>query len=70
MAVRDASAPEDVPAENPLAHPGITLVCLSCLLGDHPEIGRGLHIARENQVADLDDDGEWIVGDVSRLGAD
>jgi hypothetical protein len=25
------------------------------------------HIAREYGVADLDDDGEWVVSDVSRL---
>jgi hypothetical protein len=36
----------------------------ACLLGEHPEIGRGLDIAREHRVADLDDDGEWVVGDV------
>ena len=40
---------------------------LACLLEEHPEIGRGLDIAREHLVADLDDDGDWIVGDVSRL---
>lgn len=28
---------------------------------------RGLDIGREYGVADLDDDGEWVVGDLSRL---
>ena len=46
---------------------GISLVCLDCLLDDHPEIGRGLDIAREYGVADLDENDEWVVGDLSRL---
>jgi hypothetical protein len=37
------------------------------LLGDYPEIVRGPDIAREHCLADLDEDGEWIMGDVSRL---
>jgi hypothetical protein len=45
-------------------------VCLDCLIDDHPELGRGLDIAREYGVADLDDSGEWVVGDVSRLDRD
>ena len=47
---------------------GIDFVCLHCLIEDHPEIGRGLDIAREYGVADLDDGGEWVVGDLSRHG--
>ncbi len=43
---------------------------MACLLDDHPELGRGLDIAREYGVADLDELGEWIVGDVSRLERD
>jgi hypothetical protein len=43
------------------------MIHLACLLEDYPEIGRGLEIARAHRVADLDDDGEWIVGDVNRL---
>jgi hypothetical protein len=35
------------------------LVCLDCLLDD-PSLGRGLDIAREYGVADLDEDGEWV----------
>ena len=49
-------------------HPGSELVCLECLIDDHPEIGRGLDLAREYGVADLDEEtGEWVVGDLSRL---
>ena len=40
-----------------LEHPGISLVCVSCLIDDHPEIGRGLGLAREHGVADLDETG-------------
>jgi hypothetical protein len=64
----DAPNPGDV--DDPTCHPGIELVCLHCLLDDHPEIGRGLDIAREYGVADLGDDGEWAVGDLSRLEPD
>jgi hypothetical protein len=46
------------------------LVCLDCLIEDDPEIGRGLDLAREYGVADLDDEGAWVVGDLSRLSAD
>ena len=37
----------------------MSLVCLDCLIDDDPELGRGLEIAREHGVADLDDDG-WV----------
>ncbi|HXQ85228.1 MAG: hypothetical protein WCE47_12670 [Gaiella sp.] len=33
---------------------------MHCLLDEHPEIGRGLDLAREHGAADLDDDGEWV----------
>ena len=46
--------------------PRITLVCLDCLIDDHPEIGRGLEIARRFGVADVGDDGVWIVGNMGR----
>lgn len=62
----DAPDPEELPDTEGLPL-GITLVCLDCLLDDHPEIGRGLDIAREYGVADLDDQGEWVVGDLRRL---
>ena len=48
-------------------HPAISFVCLDCLIDDHPELGRGLDIAHEYGVADLDDDGVWVIGDLSRL---
>ena len=59
----DAPDPDEVQPDDPR----ISLVCLACLIDDHPELGRGLDIAREHGVADLDDDGEWVVGDLSRL---
>ena len=66
----DAPDPESVELGNPAdGFPeGVTIVCMHCLLDDHPEIGRGLDIAREYGVADLDENGEWVVGDLSRLG--
>ncbi len=63
----DAPDPGDLPDVAGELPPGISLVCLGCLLDDHPEVGRGLDIAREYGVADLGDDGEWMVGDLSRL---
>ena len=59
----DAPDPDDVQPDDPR----ITLVCLSCLIDDHPELGPALEIARAHGVADLDDGGEWVVGDLSRL---
>jgi len=59
----DAPDPHDVEPDDPR----ITLVHLSCLIDDHPELGRGLDIAREYGVADRGDDGERVVGDLSRL---
>lgn len=60
----DAPDPEEVGEEG---HPAITTVCLRCLIDDHPEIGRGLDIARRYGAADLDENGDWAVGDLSRL---
>jgi len=37
------------------------------LLEDDPGLARGLDIAFEYGVADLEEDDEWIVGDLSRL---
>lgn len=47
--------------------PRIPVVHRCCLLDDRPEIGRGLNLAREYGVADLDESGQWVVGDLSRL---
>ena len=59
----DAPDPDEIEGPD---DPRISVVHLCCLLDDHPEIGRGLDIAREYGVADLED-GEWVVGDLSRL---
>ena len=56
----DAPDPDDLDDGDELPE---DLVCLHCLLDDHPELGRGLDIAREYGVADLDGDGEWVVGE-------
>lgn len=40
-----------------------------CLLEEHPEVGRGLDIACRFGVADLDENGTWVVGDRSRVDA-
>jgi hypothetical protein len=61
----DAPEPDDLPDAGDDPPEGITVVCLHCLLDDHPEIGRGLDIAREYGVADLDENGVWVVGDLS-----
>jgi hypothetical protein len=58
----DAPDPGDLPDTGDELPEGISLVCLHCLLEDHPEIGRGLDVAREYGVADLDDHDEWVVG--------
>jgi hypothetical protein len=64
----DAPDPDDLPPPSAEELPdGITVVCLHCLLDDHPELGRGLDIAREHCVADLDERGQWVAGDLSRL---
>ena len=60
----DAPEPDEVHGPE---DPRVSLVCLHCLLDDHPEIGRGLDIARQYGVADLDENDEWVVGD--RLNA-
>jgi hypothetical protein len=63
----DAPDPEELDEKG--QHPAVGIVCMNCLIDDNPEIGRGLDIAREYGVADLDDDGEWVVGDLSRLSS-
>ena len=64
MLFDDSPVPEEVEAR---AIPRIALVCLGSLSDDHPELAPGLDIAREYGVADLEGDGEWVVGDLSRL---
>ena len=43
------------------------MMCLQCLMEEHPEVGPGLDLARRFGVADLDENGRWVVGDLSRL---
>ena len=62
--LNDAPDPDEVEGPD---DPRISLVCIDCLIDDYPELGRGLDIARRFGVADLGEDGDWGVGDVSRL---
>jgi|SRR6478672_6718924 len=59
----DAPDPDEIGEDDPR----IEWWCLHCLINEHPEVGRGLDIAREHLVADLDDAGEWQIGDKTRL---
>ena len=61
MLFDDAPDPDEVHGTD---DPRISLVRL---LDEHPEIGRGLDIARQYGIADLDENDEWVVGDLSRL---
>ena len=55
----DAPDPDEV---HGVDDPRVTLVCLHCLLDDHPELGRGLDIAHKHyNFADLDDTMEWYL---------
>jgi hypothetical protein len=53
----DAPDPDDV--SDLVRDRRITWLCLHCLLEEHPEIGRGLDLARQQGAADLTDGG-WI----------
>lgn len=53
----ELSVPDGEATELPA---GLSLVCLNCLIEDHPEIGRGLDLAREFGAADLDEAGVWV----------
>ena len=64
----DAPDPEEV--DDSAGHPDVGLVHLHHLLEDDPGLARGLDIAFEYGVADLDEGGEWAVGDLSRLSGD
>ncbi len=67
----DAPDPNNMEDDEPGSLPeGISVVHLGCLLEEHPELGRGLDIAREHGVADLDENDEWVAGDASRLEDD
>ena len=41
-------------------------MCLNCLIDDDPSLGRGLDIAREHGVAQIDENDEWVAGDLER----
>lgn len=44
------------------SHPAVSHWCLHCLIEEHPEIGRGLDLAKEHGQVDWDDDlGEWVI---------
>jgi hypothetical protein len=62
-----SDAPDPKELDERGQHPGVSIVCLGCLIDDNPELGRGLDLAREYGVADRDEAGEWVVGDLSRL---
>jgi hypothetical protein len=57
---------DDAPEPKELEHPDyeldprISVACLHCLLDEHPEIGRGLDLARTHGAADLEDGGSWV----------
>ena len=63
-----SDAPDPSEVDNPLEHPEVNFMDMEYLLEEHPEIARGLDIAHEYGLADLADSGEWVVGDLSRLG--
>ena len=52
----DAPPPEEVEPDDPR----VSVICLSCLLDDHPELGAALDLARRYGAAELDLDGRWI----------
>jgi hypothetical protein len=45
--------------------PRIGLVHLDCLISDDPGLADAIAIAQEHGVADLGDDGGWVVGESS-----
>jgi hypothetical protein len=61
----DAPDPEDVGEHG--EHPAVRVMHGHCLLGEHPEIGAGLELAREYGAADLADGGEWVGRTLSPL---
>jgi hypothetical protein len=38
---------------------GLEVICLHCLINEHPELGRGMDIARRQGLAEFDEHGEW-----------
>ena len=56
----DAPEPEEFDGAELSGDQGVSVWCLGCLIEDHPEIGRGLDLAREYGAADLDEEGGWV----------
>ena len=52
----DAPEPDEVRGPE---DPRVSWVCMACLIEAHPEVGRGLDLARQFGAADLVD-GEWV----------
>jgi hypothetical protein len=51
---------DDVPAAEDLSGDELSVpVCLGCLVEEHPEVGRGLDLAREHGEIAWGDDG-WV----------
>jgi hypothetical protein len=53
---QDAPSPREIQGGS---DPRTRWMCLSCLLDEHPEVGRGLDVARKHGAADLGENGEW-----------
>lgn len=53
----NAPDPDDIVADDDVR---ISWVHFHHLIEDHPEIGRGLDLARQYGAADLNDAGEWV----------
>ena len=69
----DAPDPKDIDVADVLNNRelvGVGYRDLAELLKEHSEIAPGLDIAFEYGVADRNEDGEWVVGDLSRLERD
>lgn len=52
----------DCPADPADYDGGLVVTCMSCLLEQHPEAGRGLDLAKRHGAAHLDEGGEWMIG--------
>jgi hypothetical protein len=51
---------DDAPHVDDVTDDDLTVMCLHCLIDAHPEVGRGLDLAREHGHADYDERAdEW-----------
>jgi hypothetical protein len=56
----DAPDPDDLPEDvKPGDGTGIDVMCLHCLIEEHPELGRGMDIALRQGLAEFDEHGDW-----------